>query len=75
MGAGVRDGDGMLGPLLILLIIAALAIFGIACVYASWEEKIDRRKQQHEANRQAWKEVMGDWRLPPTPARGRELAG
>jgi hypothetical protein len=66
--------------ILALITIAALAIFGIACFYASWETRIDRRKRERAEDVAIWNKLLHDretddvlnWK---NPARGRELAG
>lgn len=58
----------------VLLVVAALAIFGIACVYAAWEDHIDRRRRQRLYVRSVWDET----KRPPSNdnlARGQEIAG
>lgn len=38
--------------IVVLLAVAAVGIFAFVCVYASWESRTDRSKQQREQTRQ-----------------------
>lgn len=61
--------------ILIAIIVISVIIFAFTCFYASWEERIDRRRRQRVEDRAAWELAKMDWQLPPNPARGREFAG
>lgn len=59
-----------------VFVFVAIAIFVAVCVYAAWETRIDRRRQQRLDDRAVWDELDDAWKQPwKNTARERELAG